>query len=69
VIEAESYGIRNLRWPDMTVETAAYIYTFHWTGQINGHSVQGNGRGTTILRKAGDGWLVAHEHLSRGGLE
>ncbi|MEO6012788.1 MAG: DUF4440 domain-containing protein [Devosia sp.] len=64
----ETYAIRDLSWLATSGDIAACVYTFHWSGTIDGRPASGNGRGTSVLKRNGDGWLVVHEHLSKGGL-
>ena len=64
----ETYRIADLRWLASTADLAACVYTFHWAGTIDGRPASGNGRGTSLLRRDGESWLVVHEHLSKGGL-
>lgn len=67
-IRLETYRISGLRWLAESGEVAACVYAFHWAGEIGGQSASGSGRGSTVLRRVNGDWLVAHEHLSRGGL-
>jgi ketosteroid isomerase-like protein len=67
-IRNESYRIHDLVWLVESDTAAACVYEFAWSGEIDGKPASGNGRGTSVLRRDGEGWLVAHEHLSRGRL-
>jgi ketosteroid isomerase-like protein len=64
----ETYRIRDVRWLLSTDAAAACVYVFEWSGVIEGQMASGGGRGTSVLRRHGDSWLVLHEHLSKGGL-
>lgn len=67
-ISNETYRIHNLRWLADADGIAACIYAFDWSGEIDGKPAGGAGRGTSLLRRVGGEWRVAHEHLSRGDL-
>jgi len=64
-IPEERYWLDKLVWIAASDAAASCIYRFNWTGMVDGKPVAGNGRGTTVLRKQGDRWLIVHEHLSR----
>jgi ketosteroid isomerase-like protein len=68
MIKAETYAIRGLRGLASSDDVAACVYEFAWSGEIDGKPASGNGRGSTVLRRAGGQWKVAHEHLSTGPL-
>jgi ketosteroid isomerase-like protein len=65
----ETYRIRDVRWLLNTDDAAACVYVFAWSGLIDGKPATGSGRGTSVLRRDGESWLVVHEHLSKGGLD
>lgn len=65
-IRNETYAITGLRWPAISDTVAVCIYGFSWTGEIDGKSASGSGRGTSVLRRDDGHWLVVHEHLSAG---
>jgi ketosteroid isomerase-like protein len=67
-IADETYRIHDIRWLLGTDDATACVYVFEWTGMVDGKPASGSGRGTSVLRRDGEGWLVVHEHLSRGGL-
>lgn len=67
-IVGETYRIGGTRWLVNGGEAAACVYVFEWSGTIEGKPASGNGRGSSVLRRSGESWLVVHEHLSRGGL-
>jgi hypothetical protein len=52
-----------IAWTVVTDEVATCHYEFRWKGLISGQESSGGGRGTTILRRVDDRWLIAHEHL------
>lgn len=68
-IADETYRIRDVRWLVRTDDVACCVYVFAWTGMVDGRPTSGGGRGTSLLRRHGESWLVVHEHLSRGGLD
>jgi ketosteroid isomerase-like protein len=68
LIQDEAYSIENLTWLAESEEVAACVYDYVWSGTINGESVSGSGRGTTVLKRFDGDWKVIHEHLSRGKL-
>ncbi len=45
-------------------QIATCVYTYHWRGSIDGVTREGFGRGTNVLRRAGNQWHIIHEHLS-----
>ncbi len=62
-ISDEDYRMTDVYWVLQSHETAVYLFDFHWTGNINGRSAGGKGRGTSVLvREAGE-WLLLAEHL------
>ena len=48
-----------------TDEVAACVFSFRWTGVVDGAAVSGRGRGASVLRKIDGEWRV-HENLSQG---
>jgi uncharacterized protein (TIGR02246 family) len=67
-IRNETYSIGEPRWLALSDDVAACVYTFDWSGEVDGGPAAGSGRGTSVLRRIDGNWRVAHEHLSRGGL-
>jgi ketosteroid isomerase-like protein len=63
-IQGERYSIENVQWLVNDHSAAVCVYTFHWQGKVDGHQMEGNGRGTSVLQRVGDRWQVIHEHLS-----
>ncbi len=63
-IQDERYTIDHVQWLISSEQNAVCIYFFHWQGLVNGHSAQGNGRGTSVLTRSAGRWQVIHEHLS-----
>ena len=63
-ITDEDYSIENLKWVYIGDECAVCLYKFVSKGIINGVVSNVIGRGTTVLKKVGNEWKVAHEHLS-----
>jgi ketosteroid isomerase-like protein len=65
LIQDEKYWLTDTVWLHKDDRAAAAIYTFNWSGVINGQKGAGSGRGTNILRKVDGLWKIVHEHLSR----
>lgn len=63
LIRDETYAISNLRWIRRAADHAVYLFDFAWSGVIAGKPASGAGRGTTVLVRAGDRWLMIAEHL------
>ncbi|TAG03169.1 MAG: nuclear transport factor 2 family protein [Betaproteobacteria bacterium] len=59
----ETYRIDNVRWIFERADCALCTYQFAWSGKIGGVQQSGGGRGTNLLVKSGERWLVQHEHL------
>jgi ketosteroid isomerase-like protein len=67
-IKGETYRIQHLEWLASSDDVAACVYEFDWSGRMSGKPASGGGRGTTVIRRVGGRWKVAHEHLSSGRL-
>lgn len=65
-IEDEDYRISDVVWVAQSSDVAACIYRFDWSGTVRGVPASGSGRGTAVLARRGDSWVVVHEHLSKG---
>lgn len=65
-IKDETYRVSDVTCVAQSSELAACIYRFDWSGLIRGNPTSGSGRGTSVLVRDGDSWVVVHEHLSRG---
>lgn len=65
-IKLEKFDIRDPECILETPESAVCLFSYHWSGEIDGRSMSGSGRGTSVLRRDGDSWKVVHEHLSKG---
>lgn len=63
-IRDEVYSIEDVRWLAVDDDSASCIYTFHWEGTVDGQVETGSGRGTCVVRRDGERWKIAHEHLS-----
>ena len=63
-IYGEHYELRDVRWLCQDTTCAVCIYTFHWSGLIEGNLTHGQGRGTSVFRKENGVWRIVHEHLS-----
>lgn len=64
LIQEEVYRIEDVSCISKSETSAAYVYTYHWEGKINGQFAQGSGRGTSVIVKREGTWKVIHEHLS-----
>ncbi|MGZ2258098.1 YybH family protein [Roseobacter sp. A03A-229] len=62
-IKGEEYRIENVHWLAETADAAAYNFEFHWTGVVEGRQASGSGRGTAVLVRRADRWLLAGEQL------
>ena len=63
-IKDEDYSIENLKWICNGDDCAVCLYKFVSKGITSGVASIVIGRGTTVLKKVGNEWKVAHEHLS-----
>ena len=60
LIQDETYVIENVHWVKKGEDTAVYLFTFHWSGLINGEPASGAGTGSSVLingETAGSFWL------------
>ena len=62
-IQGEAYRIENVHWLTKTADAAAYVFEFYWTGVIDGREASGSGRGTAVLARRADRWLLVGEQL------
>ncbi|HET9906675.1 MAG TPA: nuclear transport factor 2 family protein [Anaerolineales bacterium] len=62
-IKDETYSISNVHWVNKGSEMAVYLFEFNWSGLINDKPASGSGRGTSVLIKDNDKWLLLVEHL------
>ena len=63
LIKDEKYLISNVHWINKGAEMAVYLFDFSWSGIINHKPASGAGRGTSVLIKENDKWLLLVEHL------
>lgn len=61
---SERYWLDELEWIAEGDSATACIYRFNWEISVDGKRQSGSGRGTTVLKRLGDRWWIAHEHLS-----
>ena len=61
----EVYWLEDVDWIAVSDTVASCIYRFRWKADIDGKTYEGEGRGSTILRKEETQWKIVHEHLSR----
>jgi ketosteroid isomerase-like protein len=66
LIKDETYRISDVVWVVQSPDLAACTYRFDWSGILRGERASGSGRGTSVLARRGDAWVVVHEHLSKG---
>ena len=62
-IKDETYSISNVHWVIKAAGTAVYLFEFNWSGLIKDKPASGSGRGTSVLIKENDKWLLLVEHL------
>ncbi|MGE3074573.1 MAG: DUF4440 domain-containing protein [Dehalococcoidia bacterium] len=60
----ESYTLSDIAWLARGEDFASCTYTFRWAGVVKGRPFESLGRGTAVLRREGERWLIVHEHLS-----
>jgi len=65
LIKGEKYAISDVHWVVKTDEFAVFIFSFDWSGVINGEKYSGSGQGTSTLVKKNKIWLLASEHLGQ----
>jgi len=65
-IQDEKYSLHDVKWILQTEDAAVCIFRFAWSGIVRGEPASGEGRGTAVLKREGDSWRMAHEHLSKG---
>ncbi|KAA3655712.1 MAG: nuclear transport factor 2 family protein [Chloroflexi bacterium] len=63
LIKDETYTISNLCWIRKNADLAVCLFTYHWSGMINGQQASGSGRGTSVLVNENGRWLLLTEHL------
>ena len=62
----DTYETVDVTWLVETDDMAACVFSFHWTGVVDGAAVSGRGRGASVLRRIGGEWRTVHENLSQG---
>ena len=60
----DAYWLEHIVWIAKGNNVATCIYQFNWKTEIDGKTIAGKGRGTTVLRKENEEWKIIHEHLS-----
>ena len=63
LIKNEEYRIANVHWLLDSSDSAAYMFDFFWTGDIDGQRASGAGRGTAVLVLQDNQWKLLGEHL------
>jgi ketosteroid isomerase-like protein len=66
-IENDTYDVFDLTWLAESDGVTACVFRFEWTGDVNGATVSGVGRGASVFRRDDGEWRVVHENLSAGG--
>jgi ketosteroid isomerase-like protein len=64
LIPDERYGAEDVEWVVDGHDAAVAIYTYRWSGTVQGAPASGAGRATNAFVKTPEGWRLAHEHLS-----
>ena len=64
-IKDGDFAITDIVWVIESADVAACTYRFTWSGLVHGTPASGSGRGTSVLSRRGDSWVVVHEHLSK----
>jgi uncharacterized protein (TIGR02246 family) len=65
-IENDTYDVFDVKWLVESDDAAACVFRFEWTGEVDGTTVGGSGRGASVLRRIDGEWRLVHENLSRG---
>jgi len=60
----DTYWLEDINWIAVDETAASCVYRFRWHTDIDGKTLEGHGRGTTVLRKERGKWKIIHEHLS-----
>ena len=63
-LKDEIYTISEVKWLDITKNSAICIYKFTSQSTTNGNKSIFYGRGTNVFSKTQDSWKIVHEHLS-----
>ncbi|QCR40982.1 DUF4440 domain-containing protein [Microbacterium sp. SGAir0570] len=66
LIPDEVYGAEDVEWVVDAADAAVAVYTYRWSGHIDGQARSGRGRATNVFHRTGSGWRLVHEHLSAG---
>ncbi|MFJ2553816.1 YybH family protein [Microbacterium sp. NPDC087591] len=64
LIPDERYWAEDIEWVVDGSDAAVAIYTYRWSGTVQGAPASGSGRATNAFAKTDDGWRLVHEHLS-----
>jgi len=62
-IKGEEYRIEDVKWLLEAPTAAAYMFDFHWSGVIQGKEASGAGRGTAVLARQTNRWVLVGEQL------
>jgi uncharacterized protein (TIGR02246 family) len=65
-IADDTYDVVDVTWLVETEDVAACVFSFHWTGTMEGKEVSGRGRGASVLKRTSGSWRIVHENLSQG---
>jgi len=69
LIPDEEYGAEDITWVVDAADAAVAVYTYRWSGHIDGQTRSGSGRATNVFHRTDSGWRLVHEHLSAGPAE
>lgn len=67
IIKNAQYSMQQLHWAERNEKMAVYVFAFSWDGIINGQPAGGQGCGTAVIVRQGDGWQLLAEHLGPVG--
>ncbi len=62
-IKGEEFRVENVEWLVRTDKAAAYGFDFRWSGYIDGQLASGSGRGTAVLARQDEVWVLVGEQL------
>lgn len=63
-IPDERYWAEDTSWVADGADAAVAVYTYRWSGTLDGTPRSGAGRATNVFTRTGQGWRLTHEHLS-----
>lgn len=63
-IPDERYWAEDTSWVADGADAAVAVYTYRWSGTLDGTPRTGAGRATNVFTRTAQGWRLTHEHLS-----